>query len=134
MYTESVELLEQGERETLGRWSRNKRYVTLATCPCSFRSSALQAHYFKSMLRSAGHLERVKRMRVSEKDTAPLLPIYEVSVVYSHVAQSLMCVPDFFGEPQGYVRPVIFGIPAYALRKLQFKRSGFPHELIKYRP
>ncbi|OAX32163.1 P-loop containing nucleoside triphosphate hydrolase protein [Rhizopogon vinicolor AM-OR11-026] len=39
-----------------------------------------EAHYFKSMLRSAGHLEKVKRMRVSEKDTAPLSPAYEIAL------------------------------------------------------
>src|SRR6267154_5127442 len=39
------------------------------------------------MLRRASHLERVKRMRVSEKDTASLSPAYEVSVVNSHVGQ-----------------------------------------------
>ncbi|KAG1734119.1 DEAD-domain-containing protein [Suillus lakei] len=39
-----------------------------------------EAHYFKSMLRSAGHLERVQRMRISEKDTASLSSAYEVSL------------------------------------------------------
>ncbi|KAG2110952.1 P-loop containing nucleoside triphosphate hydrolase protein [Suillus discolor] len=39
-----------------------------------------EAHYFKSMLRSAGHLERVRRMRISEKDTVSLLSAYETSL------------------------------------------------------
>ncbi|KAG0695500.1 DEAD-domain-containing protein [Suillus ampliporus] len=39
-----------------------------------------EAHYFKSMLRSAGHLERVQRMRISEKDTASLSSAYEISL------------------------------------------------------
>ncbi|KAG2058536.1 DEAD-domain-containing protein [Suillus hirtellus] len=39
-----------------------------------------EAHYFKSMLRSAGHLGRVQRMRISEKDTVSLLSAYEISL------------------------------------------------------
>jgi len=38
----------------------------------------IQARYFKTMLRTADHLEKVKRMRVHDKDIAPLLPYYEV--------------------------------------------------------
>ncbi|PCH42274.1 DEAD-domain-containing protein [Wolfiporia cocos MD-104 SS10] len=36
-----------------------------------------EARYFKTMLKEAGHLERVKRLRVSEKDVAPLQKAYE---------------------------------------------------------
>ncbi|KAG1747119.1 DEAD-domain-containing protein [Suillus paluster] len=39
-----------------------------------------EAHYFKSMLRNAGHLERVQRIRISEKDTASLSSAYEISL------------------------------------------------------
>ncbi|KAG2341336.1 P-loop containing nucleoside triphosphate hydrolase protein [Suillus weaverae] len=39
-----------------------------------------EAHYFKSMLRGAGHLERVQRVRISEKDTASLSSAYEISL------------------------------------------------------
>ncbi|KAG6895381.1 hypothetical protein C0992_001568 [Termitomyces sp. T32_za158] len=38
----------------------------------------LQARYFKGILREADHLDRVKRLRVGEKDLAPLIPAYEV--------------------------------------------------------
>jgi ATP-dependent RNA helicase DDX51/DBP6 len=41
-------------------------------------SMALQARYFKQMLREAGHLEQVKRLRISDDDLAPLTPHYEV--------------------------------------------------------
>ncbi|KIM84308.1 hypothetical protein PILCRDRAFT_68419 [Piloderma croceum F 1598] len=37
-----------------------------------------EARYFKSMLKAADHLEKVKRLRVSEKDLAHLRPQYEV--------------------------------------------------------
>jgi len=37
-----------------------------------------QARYFKGMLREYSHLERVKRMKVTEKDTAGLLASYQV--------------------------------------------------------
>lgn len=37
-----------------------------------------QARYFKTMLRDAGHLDKVKRVRVGEKEVAPLVPHYEV--------------------------------------------------------
>jgi ATP-dependent RNA helicase DDX51/DBP6 len=40
----------------------------------------IQALYFKSMLKSADHLEQVKRMRVSDVALAPLLPHYEVGI------------------------------------------------------
>lgn len=39
-----------------------------------------EARYFKSMLRSAGHLERIRRLRISEKDTASLSLAYEISL------------------------------------------------------
>ncbi|KAG2157941.1 P-loop containing nucleoside triphosphate hydrolase protein [Suillus bovinus] len=39
-----------------------------------------EAHYFKNMLRNAGHLERVQRMRISEKDTVSLSSAYEISL------------------------------------------------------
>ena len=37
-----------------------------------------QARYFKQMLKEAGHLEKVKRLRVSDEDLAPLTQHYEV--------------------------------------------------------
>ena len=37
-----------------------------------------QARYFKTMLREADHLDRVRRLRVQEADVAPLKPAYEV--------------------------------------------------------
>ncbi|EMD34147.1 hypothetical protein CERSUDRAFT_125827 [Gelatoporia subvermispora B] len=36
-----------------------------------------EARYFKSMLKEADHLDKVKRLRVSEKETTPLRPAYE---------------------------------------------------------
>ncbi|KAI0768064.1 DEAD-domain-containing protein [Trametes elegans] len=39
-----------------------------------------EARYFKTMLKEADHLEKVKRLRVSEVDVAPLKPAYEVSL------------------------------------------------------
>ncbi|KAF9484381.1 P-loop containing nucleoside triphosphate hydrolase protein [Pholiota conissans] len=39
-----------------------------------------EARYFKQMLKGADHFERVKRIRLSEKDLAPLLPHYEVAL------------------------------------------------------
>ncbi|KAF9565389.1 DEAD-domain-containing protein [Agrocybe pediades] len=39
-----------------------------------------EARYFKQMLKDSEHLERVKRLRVSEKDLAPLLPLYETAL------------------------------------------------------
>ncbi|KAG2744033.1 P-loop containing nucleoside triphosphate hydrolase protein [Suillus brevipes Sb2] len=39
-----------------------------------------EARYFKTMLRSAGDLERVQRMRISEKDTASLSSAYKISL------------------------------------------------------
>lgn len=38
-----------------------------------------QARYFKNMLKEGGHLEKVKHMRVSDKDVSPFHAIYEVS-------------------------------------------------------
>lgn len=40
-----------------------------------------QARYFKKMLQEADHLNKVKRLRVSEKEIAPLTPHYEVQVI-----------------------------------------------------
>ena len=37
-----------------------------------------QARYFKQMLKEAGRLEKVKRLRISDEDLAPLTPHYEV--------------------------------------------------------
>jgi len=37
-----------------------------------------QARYFKQMLKEADHLDEVKRLRLSEKDLAPLVLHYEV--------------------------------------------------------
>ncbi|CCM04294.1 uncharacterized protein FIBRA_06465 [Fibroporia radiculosa] len=50
---------------------------------------SLQARHFKSMMKDAAHLEKVKRMRISEKDVAPLRSAYEVALgklkdVYAH--------------------------------------------------
>ena len=39
---------------------------------------AFKARYFKDMLRQADHLTRVKRLRVGEKELAPLMHHYEV--------------------------------------------------------
>ncbi|KAG6837240.1 hypothetical protein H0H93_012634 [Arthromyces matolae] len=39
-----------------------------------------EARYFKGLLKEADHLDRVKRLRVAEKDLAPLLPAYEVAL------------------------------------------------------
>ncbi|KZT07643.1 DEAD-domain-containing protein [Laetiporus sulphureus 93-53] len=36
-----------------------------------------EARYFKLMLKESDHLEKVKRLRVNEKDVAPLQPAYE---------------------------------------------------------
>ncbi|PSR72967.1 hypothetical protein PHLCEN_2v11204 [Hermanssonia centrifuga] len=36
-----------------------------------------EARYFKGMMKDADHLGAVKRMRISEKDLAPLMPSYE---------------------------------------------------------
>lgn len=36
-----------------------------------------EARYFKNMLKEGGHLEKVKRMRVSDKDVSPFHAIYE---------------------------------------------------------
>lgn len=40
----------------------------------------MQARHFKSMLREADHLDKVKRVRVSDKDLASLRPAYDVRV------------------------------------------------------
>ena len=40
-----------------------------------------QARYFKQMLKEAGHLEKVKRLRISDEDLAPLTPHYEVRIL-----------------------------------------------------
>lgn len=40
----------------------------------------LQARYFKSMLKETDHLERVKRLRVSDKDVSHMIHHYDVSV------------------------------------------------------
>jgi ATP-dependent RNA helicase DDX51/DBP6 len=37
-----------------------------------------EVRYFKNLLQEAGHLQRVKRMRVKETDTSGLMPHYEV--------------------------------------------------------
>ncbi|KAH9481475.1 ATP-dependent RNA helicase dbp6 [Psilocybe cubensis] len=39
-----------------------------------------EARYFKQMLKNAGHLELVKRVRINAKDLAPLLPHYEAAL------------------------------------------------------
>ncbi|KAG5642710.1 hypothetical protein DXG03_002286 [Asterophora parasitica] len=39
-----------------------------------------EARYFKGILREADHLEKVKRLRVGEKELAPLLPDYETAL------------------------------------------------------
>lgn len=38
----------------------------------------LQARHFKEMLRTAGHVDKVKRMRVAEKAVEGMVPFYEV--------------------------------------------------------
>lgn len=38
----------------------------------------MQARYFKQMLKEAGRLKKVKRLRISDEDLAPLTPHYEV--------------------------------------------------------
>ena len=38
----------------------------------------IQARYFKQMLKEAGRLEKVKRLRISDEDLVPLTPHYEV--------------------------------------------------------
>ena len=38
----------------------------------------IQARYFKQMLKEAGRLIKVKRLRISDEDLAPLTPHYEV--------------------------------------------------------
>ena len=38
----------------------------------------IQARYFKQMLKEAGRLEKVKRLKISNEDLAPLTPHYEV--------------------------------------------------------
>jgi ATP-dependent RNA helicase DDX51/DBP6 len=40
--------------------------------------SRIQARYFKQMLKEAGRLDKVKRLRISDEDLAPLTPHYEV--------------------------------------------------------
>ncbi|KAG6918650.1 hypothetical protein DXG01_012769 [Tephrocybe rancida] len=39
-----------------------------------------EARYFKGILREADHLDKVKRLRVGEKELAPLLPGYEAAL------------------------------------------------------
>ncbi|CDO77381.1 hypothetical protein BN946_scf184835.g3 [Trametes cinnabarina] len=39
-----------------------------------------EARYFKSMLKEADHLDKVKRLRVSDTDVAPLKPAYEAAL------------------------------------------------------
>ena len=39
-----------------------------------------EARYFKSMMREAGHLEKVKKEKIGDKDTADLDAHYEVRV------------------------------------------------------
>ncbi|KAG6809971.1 hypothetical protein H0H92_013842 [Tricholoma furcatifolium] len=39
-----------------------------------------EARYFKGILREADHLDKVKRLRVGEKELAPLLPHYETAL------------------------------------------------------
>ncbi|KAG6888830.1 hypothetical protein C0995_005705 [Termitomyces sp. Mi166 len=39
-----------------------------------------EARYFKGILREADHLNKVKRLRVGEKDLTPLLPAYEIAL------------------------------------------------------
>ncbi|KAI0087292.1 P-loop containing nucleoside triphosphate hydrolase protein [Irpex rosettiformis] len=39
-----------------------------------------EARHFKSMMREAGHLDTIKRMRVHEKDLSPLTPHYETAL------------------------------------------------------
>lgn len=42
-----------------------------------------QARYFKGILRDADHLDKVKRIRVGEKELAPLLSDYEACTQFS---------------------------------------------------
>ncbi|KAL7279029.1 hypothetical protein ACG7TL_006862 [Trametes sanguinea] len=39
-----------------------------------------EARYFKTMLKEADHLDKVKRLRVSDSDVAPLKPAYEAAL------------------------------------------------------
>ncbi|RDB26213.1 ATP-dependent RNA helicase dbp6 [Hypsizygus marmoreus] len=39
-----------------------------------------EARYFKGILRDADHLEKVKRIRVGEKELSPLVPFYETAL------------------------------------------------------
>lgn len=41
-----------------------------------------EARYFKQMLRTADHLDKVKRLRVSEKDLSSLMQYYEVGAIF----------------------------------------------------
>lgn len=45
-----------------------------------YSCSYSQARYFKQMLKEASHLDRVKRLRIHEKDVAPLNSHYEVAL------------------------------------------------------
>lgn len=67
----------------LGHWLNNKRYGFICPSCSMFSLSISQARYFKAMLKAAGHLENVKRQRVSENDLLPWQPYYEVSVICS---------------------------------------------------
>ncbi|KAI0635676.1 P-loop containing nucleoside triphosphate hydrolase protein [Trametes polyzona] len=68
-----------------------------------------EARYFKTMLKEADHLEKVKRLRVSDADVAPLKSAYEVCTV--HCIQSCCFVLDLVpvgctGAAEGGLCPV----------------------------
>jgi ATP-dependent RNA helicase DDX51/DBP6 len=54
-------------------------------------SNVTQARYFKGILRDADHLDKVKRIRVGEKDLAPLLPDYEARTIFHVLPPLLIC-------------------------------------------
>jgi ATP-dependent RNA helicase DDX51/DBP6 len=47
-----------------------------------FDSMVFQARYFKSMMKDAEHLDRVKRLRVTDQELRTLVPHYEVGKAY----------------------------------------------------
>lgn len=83
---------------------------------------AVQARHFKTMMKDAGHLDRLGRMRISDEDLVPLTPAYDVRGLVNHPTTLAIACSSFVLDcpysaegvlsapmvdvPQGMDRPV----------------------------
>ena len=102
--------LELGDTVRHGLWLKNKRQVHPTRRFDALLIRDCQARHFKSMMKEAGHLDQIKRLRISDKDLVPFTAAYDVS----NLVQSLGC-------------PGPFTYPSSQTALSQLKESYRPH-------